>query len=190
MIVLTSLVSLAHAQVSSSSSSHLTFKGVPIDGTLREYTLKMENIGFELLGTDNGVSLLQGDFASYKKCLIGVVSLKQKDVVSRITVVFPDQGTWSGLESNYFTLKEMLTEKYGEPSDVIERFDGIEPRDDGDKMHYVQFDRCKYYTIYETDKGTIQLQIHHNETTSCYIMLTYYDKVNGEIVKKSAMSDL
>lgn len=45
IFVLTTLVSLAQAQVNKESSAHLTFKGVPIDGTLREFTLKMEKQG-------------------------------------------------------------------------------------------------------------------------------------------------
>lgn len=190
IFVITTIVSLAQAQVNSESSVHLTFKGVPIDGTLREYTSKMEKNGFTQMGTEDGVSILKGDFASYKNCVIGVATLKQKDLVSKITVIFPEQDTWSGLSSNYFSLQEMLTEKYGKPSDTEERFDGYEPRDDNSKMLDVKMDRCKYYTTYETGKGTIQLSIEHDGVTSCYVLLAYYDKINSEIIKKNALGDL
>ncbi len=105
------------------SSDHLTFKGVPIDGTLNEYVSKMKQNGFTHTGTEDGVAMLTGDFAAYKNCIVGVVTLKQKDLVSKITVIFPESDTWSLLSSNYFSLKEMLTQKYGKPSECVEKFD-------------------------------------------------------------------
>jgi len=57
IFVLTAIVSFAQAQVNKESSAHLAFKGVPIDGTLREYTLKMEKNGFTQMGTEDGVSI-------------------------------------------------------------------------------------------------------------------------------------
>lgn len=98
------------------SSEHLSFKGVPIDGTLNEYVAKMKQSGFTMLGTEDGVAMLKGDFASYKGCIIGVSTLNGKDLVSKITVIFPSYESWSLLASNYFNLKEMLTEKYGQPA--------------------------------------------------------------------------
>jgi hypothetical protein len=188
--VLTASISLAQAQVKPESSSHLSFKGVPINGTLREYIVKMEKNGFTQIGTEDGIALLQGDFASYKNCMVGVATLKQKDLVSKITVIFPELETWSSLSSNYFSLKEMLTEKYGEPADYVEKFDGITPRDDFSRMHELKMDNCKYYTTFETEKGRIQLSIEHNGPMSCYVMLAYYDKINGDVIRSKAMDDL
>ena len=172
-------------------SPHLAFKGVPIDGTLNEYVQKMKQKGFDYLGTENGIAILTGDFAAYKGCTVGVTTLKQKDLVSKITVIFPNCETWDGLASNYFSLKDMLTEKYGRPADVTEKFQGYsEPRDDNSKMYEVKMDRCKYVTTFETPKGDIQLYIGHNRMTSCYVMLSYFDKINGDVIRAKAMDDL
>jgi hypothetical protein len=66
--IITSLV-VAFIAISSFSqilpSSHLTFKGVPIDGTLNEYVTKMKQNGFTLTSTEDGVAMLKGDFAAY-----------------------------------------------------------------------------------------------------------------------------
>jgi len=173
------------------AADHLIFKGVPIDGTLSEYVTKMKQQGFTPIGAENGVSILKGDFASYKDCIVGVVTLEQKDLVSRITVIFPERGAWSSLVGNYFDLKEMLTQKYGEPTEYVEEFDSYsEPKDDGSRMNQVMFDNCKYYTTYETDKGTIQLSIEHDGVLSCYVMLAYFDKINSDIVRAKAIDDL
>lgn len=186
IVALTTIISFAQTK----PSEHLLFKGVSIDGTLSEYVSKMKPNGFSLIGMEDGMATLRGDFAAYRNCLIGVTTLKQKDLVSKIAVVFPEVGTWFLLSSNYFSLKEMLTEKYGKPSDVIEEFQNNKPDDDGSKMYAVKFDNCKYYTTYETDNGSIQLSIEHDGVSSCYIMLVYFDKINSEIIKKKAKDDL
>ena len=179
------------AQDCSNISKHLIFKGVPIDGPLDKYVSKMKLNGFTHIGTEDGTAVLKGEFAGYKDCTVGVSTLKQKDLVHKIAVIFPQQKTWSTLYGNYFDLKEMLTEKYGQPSDVIEKFDSYsQPRDDDSKMYEVKFDRCKYYSIYEIEQGTIQLSIEHDGVSSCFIKLAYFDKINSNIVKEKAKGDL
>ncbi|MBS1641587.1 MAG: hypothetical protein JSR11_03830 [Bacteroidetes bacterium] len=185
------MVMTGFAQVKQDTSQHLTFKGVPLDGTLNEYVSKMKKSGFIHLSTTDGTAILNGDFAGYKDCHVGVSTLKQKDLVYKIAVIFPNKDTWSTLSGNYFDLKNMLTEKYGKPSEVVEKFDGYsQPREDDDKMYKVKFDNCKYYAIWETDKGDIQLSIAHNSVTSCFVTLAYFDKINGNIIKSSAKDDL
>ncbi len=190
-LLFTLTITTPFAQVKSDSSTHLVFKGVPVDGTLEEYVSKMKKSGFTHKGTEGEVAILEGDFASYKKCIIGVSTLKAKDLVSKIFVVFPDRDTWSSLSSNYFDLKEMLTEKYGKPSDCVEKFQTYsEPKDDNSKMYNVQFDKCRYNTIYQTEKGNIQLSIEHDGINHCFVKLIYADKINSEAVKKQALDDL
>lgn len=175
----------------SQSSEHLVFKGVPLDGTLNEYVSKMEQDGFKNLGTENGTAILNGEFAGYKDCVISVSTLKQKDLVYKTAVIFPKKETWSTLSGNYFDLKDMLTEKYGNPSEVIEKFDSYsQPQDDSDKMYKVKFDNCKYFSIWKTDKGEIQLSIQHESVIRCYILLSYSDKINSNIIKTKAKRDL
>jgi len=172
-------------------SPHMTFKGVPIDGTLKEFTTKMVQKGFTSVGIENGISVLQGDFASYKDCIIGVTSMKQRDLVSKIVVIFPECSTWQALSSNYYTLKVMLTKKYGNPSEETEKFETYsEPRDDNSRLHNVKFDRCKFVTIYETEKGFINLRITHGDSLDCHVSLVYIDKMNGELINEDAMDDL
>jgi hypothetical protein len=186
-VALLTTISFAYSQ----TSDHLVFKSVPIDGTLVEYVSKMKQNGFTHLGTENSTAILIGDFAGYKDCHIGVSTLKQKDLVYKIGVLFPKRETWSTLSGNYFDLKEMLTEKYGKPYEVVEKFDGhSQPDDDDDKMYKVKFDNCKYYTIWQTDKGEIQLSIEHENVVSCYVRLVYFDKINSSIIKEKAKRDL
>jgi len=185
------IVCSSFSQSKTDTSKHLTFKGVAIDGTLDQYVLKMKQNGFNHLSTSDGTAILEGDFAGYKGCHVGVSILKQKNLVHKIVVLFHEKETWSTLSGNYFDLKDMLTEKYGNPSDVLEKFDTrVEPRDDDSKMYQVKFDNCKYYSIWKTDKGDIQLSIEHNSVMSCFVKLAYFDKRNSAVMKKQALDDL
>lgn len=188
-ISLSLISSIVQAQ-STDTSIHLSFKGVPIDGALSEYVIKMKKNGFTHRGTEDGVAMLEGDFASYKNCVVGVSTLKQKDLVNKIAVLFPDRESWSLLSSNYYNLKEMLTEKYGKPSESVEKFQSYTPSTDGSKFTQVQLGACKYFSNYETPKGTIMLSIEHEGVTRCFVKLAYFDKINSEIIKKEAIKDL
>ena len=189
--ILTFILSLTVMLTFAQTSEHLSFKGVPIDGTLNEYVDNMKKSGFTHISSENGVALLKGDFAAYKDCIIGVATLKQKDLVSKITVIFPEKDTWSSLSSNYYNLKELLSEKYGEPSEVVEKFDTYsEPKDDNSKMHEVGMNRCYYYTTFDLENGSIHLSIENDGFSTSFVMLSYYDKINSEIIRQKALDDL
>lgn len=176
---------------SQSNSEHLTFKGVPIDGTLSEYVAKMKNAGFKYLGEQDGTAILQGDFAGFRGCTIGVATLKSTNKVNTIGVIFPEQNDWASLENSYEHLKSMLTEKYGEPSECVEKFQGYDnPQTDNKKLHKLKRNECTWYTTYSTPKGDIQLSIDNQSVMSCFVMLRYFDKINTDAVRAQAMDDL
>lgn len=154
------IVSASLASFAQSNSEHLSFKGVPIDGTLNEYVAKMKAAGFSHLGTQDGTAILQGDFAGFKSCTVGVSTLKAVNVVSTIGVIFPSHDDWSSLERDYEHLKSMLIKKYGDPADVVEQFQGrTTPNSNNEKIHELLMDRCTWFTTFETPKGDIQLSL-------------------------------
>lgn len=173
------------------TSGHLAFKGVPIDGTLNEFISKLKQKGLTHIGTEDGTAILKGDFAAYKNCTVAAIALKQKNLVAKVGVMFPSLETWSSLSNNYFSLKEMLTKKYGEPTVCVEEFQNNFGKDDDNmKMHGVKMDKCKYVTGYTTEKGDIELQIKGSVMDGCYVTLIYFDKINGEVIEAEAMEDL
>ena len=56
-IVVTLFLLMSFTLTFAQSSEHLKFKGVPIDGTLSEYVLKMKQAGFQLVETDDVISV-------------------------------------------------------------------------------------------------------------------------------------
>jgi hypothetical protein len=171
---------------------HLSFKGVPIDGTLKQYTNAMVKAGFHFEGAEGGLSILSGDFAGFKDCIIGVSTLSNCDVVSHIAVLFPNRGTWSLLLNDYEQLKAMLTKKYGEPDIVRERFNGyVGDYDNGLVMYALKDGEYEWYAVFSTDLGDIELSLMEGtEYHTGMVRLSYYDKINSVKVLDSAMDDL
>lgn len=178
------------AFAATAQTGHLTFKGVPIDGTLNEFVGKLQQKGFTQMGKDKGIAILEGEFAAFKGCTVAVYE-HESGLVHRVGVMFPERDTWSMLYNDYSKLKEMLTQKYGKPSDVTEEFQGYStPRTDSDKMYAVEFDRCKYISDFTTEEGVIELRIEHNGVSSCFVVLVYVDAENESKVQSSAIDDL
>jgi hypothetical protein len=181
-ICFTIVISL-HAQ-----DAHLKFKGIPIDGPLTEFVNKMKGAGFTHLGTKEGMAALQGDFAGYRSCTVAVFTVQPLNVVSMIGVVFRPRDNWADLESDYNFFKDMLTEKYGSPSVVVEEFDRS-PQDNNDKLYELQMNRCTWVSGFQTDLGKIELSIEYQDLQS-RVVLRYRDKINTEKVRKQALEDL
>ena len=175
----------------SQSQDHLLFKGIPIDGSLTEFVGKLEKDGFTLIETSDEYAFLEGDFAAYKNCYVGISTLKQKDLVSKINVIFPNRTTWSALSANYFELKELLIEKYGEPEKAVENFNSnMRLDDDLSKMYEARLNRCNYVSTFDLANGGIVLSIENDEMSGSFVMLVYFDKNNSEIIKQKAKDDL
>lgn len=184
----TTFISLIFATAIFAQESHLKFKGVPINGSLTEFVNKIKSAGFTHLGTEDGIAVLEGDFAGYKKCTVGVYTIKPLNIVSMIGVIFNSRENWTDLESDYNLLKEMLTEKYGAPSQVIEEFEHS-TIDDDDKLFELQMNRCTWASLFKTDLGEIELLIHHQDFQT-NVILRYRDKANTEKVRQQALNDL
>lgn len=170
---------------------HLSFKGVPINGTLKEYTNAMVKAGFQYEGTEDGLALLSGDFAGFKGCIVGVSTLKNCDVVNRIVVLFPDKDNWSALMGDYEHLKDLLTVKYGQPDIVRENFTNYRGNDSSLKMYAVNDGEIEWFAIFRTDLGDIELTLVGGTYSHlARVRLSYYDKENTNTVRQNALDDL
>lgn len=126
------------------------------------------------------------------KAVQSVSTLKNLDVVSHIAVLFPDKKTWSAVLGDYETLKAMLTEKYGTPSDSQEKFTGyVGDNHNGLIMHALKAGEYVWYTTFITELGDIELSIMAGtEYDTACVRLSYYDKANAEKVRNAAIDDL
>lgn len=189
LLMLVFFASISYAQ--GTSAEHMTFKGIPIDGSLSSFISKMKSENFTYIGTQDGVAIFQGDFAGYKNCEVGVLSLKETNVVNTVVVFFPECSDWPSIEQNYSIIKNMLSEKYGDPVNCVEEFQGYsKPQSDNDKWYKLIGKLCTYYSYFETEKGDISIEMFSADYTTCRVKLQYWDKINTNTVRDNAMDDL
>lgn len=174
-----------------SASDHMTFKGIPMSGSLTEFAQKLSQKGFTLVQTNDDNAKLTGDFAGYKDCQILLFATKETKTIYTVSVLMPRSTSWSKLETNYNALKAMLTQKYGSPKNVVEKFQGISNGESNDvKMYYLKTDQCTYSSTFETSNGKITISLLYLTGEGAHASVTYVDRINNETAQKGTLEDL
>lgn len=176
----TTIIGMKHNEDANASSEHLTFRGIPIDGTAGEFIKKLEALGYTYVKKDDEETyLLRGEFAGRNNCQIVVNTDIEEDLVCVVAVILPPCDAWKKLESDYLGLKNMLTKEYGEPYDYLEVFKDYEPMSDEGKIQAIRKDEYHYTTTFLTEKGEITVKIMNLEG-DCSAGLMYRDRINSE----------
>ena len=178
--------------VAQTPNKHLTFMGIPITGTLENFAQKLEAKGFEKKYSDKTSVEFEGEFAGYSGCTIHVFKIRNPNIVYQVAVCLPKKSSWANLEKEYYKLKGMLTNKYGEPSSHPETFkEGALTFNDAAKMSSLKEGNCDYWTGWKVDNGIIILDIAPIiDTDDGNIRLTYFNKINDALAKKAKEDDL
>jgi len=161
------------------SSEHLKFRDIEIDGTATQFLSKLKNLGYLLRNIDDGIYSLDGKFGG-KECDIYFLSTEKTKTVWKVAVFFEEKRNWSFLKSDYNSIKEQLTIKYGHPKDSYNFFSSPYQEGDGYELQAIQNEKCRYLTIWELEGGSIALQI----SESCRLVIQYEDKTNMKKMQK------
>lgn len=126
-------------------SDPLSFKGIPIKGSLSAFGNELVKAGFR----NTGGGTYTGDFAGYSGCK---VTPSGNNPVQEVRVDFPVIQDWDSLEKAYDSLQASLTQKYG-----------IEPNTSpGSNL-----------AVYNLPNGTISLDADVKSKSSWHVILTY-----------------
>ena len=126
-----------------SASSPLSFKGIPMTGTLSAFGSELVKAGF----TSAGNGSYTGNFAGYNGCK---VTPSGSNPVREVRVDFPVISDWDALEKAYDSLQASLTRKYG-----------MEPTVNGN------------VATYNLPGGTITLDADTRDRSTWHVILTY-----------------
>lgn len=164
--------------------SHLTFRDVAIDGSLKAFISQIKTKGFTLLyaADDNSGAILEGKFIG-KDVKLVIVTTPKTNTVWKVAVEFEDQRSWYSLKSNYLDLKSSLTIKYGVPKSY-EYFRSPYEEGDGYEMTAIYTEKCVYVSYFDVVEsgqviGNISLSIEKHETQG-NISLRYEDAANAK----------
>ena len=108
-------ITLFFAVINMVAQEHLSFKGIPIEGSMTSFCQKLKAKGFTSIGRDNNLTLFTGDFTG-RNATIGVTATDDGKDVFAVFVLFDPSGEWNTLVNTYDYYKDLYTRKYGRPS--------------------------------------------------------------------------
>lgn len=167
---------LMYAQYMQSTNSgtvtevaHLPFKGMPIDGTLKGYSQKLKNKGFDQRSVQKNVVLFRGAFAGKEACDIYIAGKGPK--VYMVGVMLSELVKPIEAQALYAQMVEFIKLKYGKESFQLR------PEVTVDTLTNAVITQDKTLTSWVREKGTLELSIER-EGNMCYVLLCYFDNVN------------
>ncbi|WP_303331133.1 hypothetical protein [Bacteroides acidifaciens] len=184
-----STLMLLFATICVMAQEHLSFKGIPIEGSMTSFCQKLKAKGLTQVGTDNNITMFVGDFTG-RQASIGVGATDDGKNVHSVVVLFDSSDEWKNLVNTYDYYKELYTRKYGKPSACRENNPS---RQDSNVMlmHELTQGTVTYASAWEVTGGTIELSI---EKASTYgdgiVIIKYRDAQNVEAKIKNDLEDI
>ncbi|MBO4489312.1 MAG: hypothetical protein J5741_06645 [Bacteroidales bacterium] len=159
------------------AQDHLTFMGVPIDGTMKNFSQRMTEKGLFFVLEEGGVHLFMGDFMGYKNCVVGVVPLQKQDLVYSVLACVVEAEDWPSLQKIYDDIVKKMKMEYGEPDESEETF-LIPVKNDAEKLNAVLNGKCNYMKSFTVKNGEIDVVIENFEDVPC-VIVQYTDFENA-----------
>ena len=166
------------------AQEHLTFRNLPIDGPVESFVQKLENLGYTTVHCGEDGAVLEGEFVT-EECSVVLLLTHTSKLVYCVNVRLPKEQSWFTIRREYKELKTQFNSKYGKGVSY-EYF--IDPYYEGDgyEMQALRHGKCKYFTKWNVDDGTIILYLETEERIS----IAYVDKINETINNQEAESKI
>ena len=185
------------SQVTSSSQSvtnveHLTFMGIPIDGSLDQFVVELKKKGFALETITDSQAELTGKFAG-EDASIFVSTTPKTHLVYVVGVFYMKKTIWSAIKTQYETMKSAFIEKYGKPLELVEKFE--RPGIDGSGLEFRELSagRGDYKAIFKikSPDGGITVQISSDgSSVGAFLSIIYFDQINLTLKDSEIYSDI
>lgn len=186
-ILLTLALSLI--MVGAYAQEHLSFKGIPIEGTMSSFCQKLKSKGFTAIGSQNNIRGFTGDFTG-REATVGVISTDNGQDVFGVVVLLPESGEWNTLVNTYDYYKDLYTRKYGKPS--ISKEKNPSSSDSNISLMYeVQQGTVVYASVWEVAGGSIELAIEKADGIyEGQVVIRYRDSQNAEAKLQQDLDDI
>ena len=177
------------AVISLMAQEHLSFKGIPIEGSMTAFCQKLKAKGFTSIGSENNLTLFTGDFTG-RNATVGVTATDDGKDVFAVVVLFDQSGEWNALINTYDYYKDLYTRKYGKPSISKEKNPALSDSNTA-LMAEVHQGTVVYGSAWEVTGGDIQLSIE--KSSGVYkgmVMIRYRDSQNVEAKIQNDLNDI
>ena len=177
------------AVISLMAQEHLSFKGIPIEGSMTAFCQKLKAKGFTSIGSENNLTLFTGDFTG-RNATVGVTATDDGKDVFAVVVLFDPSGEWNALINTYDYYKDLYTRKYGKPSISKEKNPALSDSNTA-LIAEVHQGTVVYGSAWEVTGGDIQLSIE--KSSGVYkgmVMIRYRDSQNVEAKIQNDLNDI
>jgi hypothetical protein len=133
------------------SAQSQVFNGVKIDGKVDSVINQFKAKGYVLTPTPGGtldnIKTMKGMLSGQVVELV-IASTPKTKLACKVVVYFPEEKSWYSLKSNYNKYVELLTQKYGSPSDNFETWRKPYYEGDGYEIQALENEKVIYRTLW------------------------------------------
>lgn len=176
---------LACFALSGAAQEHLSFKGIPIEGSMVSFCQKLKDKGFTQTDREKNITFFKGDFTGRDATVAVGATYNGQDVFS-VCVFFDETDSWNSLVDTYVHYKDLYTEKYGKPTLCVEN-NPCSIDSNTIKMNALDQGRVTYASVFEARGGEILISIEKGSLFKGFVVIKYEDSLN---VKAKRQSDL
>lgn len=170
------------------AQEHLSFKGIPITGSITTFCQKLKAKGFVQIGTKSNVRMFKGDFTG-RQATVGVAATDNGQDVFTLAVFFDSLDSWNTLVNTYEHYKDLYSEKYGNPTQCVENNPST-----SDSNIRLMYELCQgrvtYACLFEAPGGVIQLSIEKEGYSKGFVMIKYQDDQNVRAKRQSDLDEI
>ena len=170
------------------AQEHLSFKGIPIEGSIKEFCKKLESKGFTSIGSKDNVNLFIGDFTG-RESTVGVAATDDGENVFSVLVFFEASGEWNVLVNTYDHYKDLYTRKYGKPAMSKEK-NPAHSDSNISLMYELWQGKVVWASAWEVTGGDIELSIEKSGINEGVVMIRYRDAQNVEAKIQKDLEDI
>lgn len=170
------------------AQEHLSFKGIPIEGSMTAFCQKLKAKGFTQTGRENNAMVFTGDFTG-RQAMVCVGAIDDGNSVHSVVVAFDESSEWNTLVSTYDYYKGLYTRKYGEPTACREH--NPSTMDSNISLMYeLGQGTVTYASAWNVSGGTIELSIEKFGYSGGIVIIRYRDAQNIETKIQKDLEDI
>ncbi len=170
------------------AEEHLSFKGIPIEGSMTEFCQKLKEKGFTPIKRENNTAFFTGNFTGRQSTIIVIATDNGTNVFS-VNVFFDPNKEWNILVDTYDYYKDLYSKKYGEPSFSKESNPALS--DSNTDLMYELYDgKVVYGSVWEPKGGDIELSIQKSTRLEGVVVIRYRDSQNVENKIQNDLDDI
>lgn len=186
-ILLTLAVFLA--AISMVAQEHLAFKGIPIEGSMREFCQKLKAKGYTPILQENDISSFSGEFTS-RQVEVYVFAGNNGENVYGVGVFLDPDSEWNSLTTDYFYYKDLYTRKYGEPA-IAKEYNPAHSDSNIALMSELNRGTVNYSSTWKVKGGLITIAIRKSfEIYEGRVIIAYSDTQSREAKIQSDLNDI